>query len=56
MLNYSNSYTYFFIEEETRDGAIIKTILPTNLTLRRSFIDLIVVLGIITTTFSRLTK
>jgi hypothetical protein len=56
MLNSYNFYTYFLIKGETRDGAVIKTILPANLTLRRSSIDLIVGLGIITTTPSRLIK
>jgi hypothetical protein len=44
------------MEGETRDGAVIRTILPTNLTLRRSSVDLIVGLGIITTTLPRLTR
>jgi hypothetical protein len=56
ILNSYNFYTYFLIEGETRDGAIIRTILPANLTLRRSSIDLIVGLGIITTTLPRLIK
>ena len=44
------------IEGETRDGAVIRTILPANLTLKRSSIDLIVDLEIITTTLPRLTR
>jgi hypothetical protein len=56
MLNYFNFYTYFLIKGETRGGAVIRTILPANLTLRRNSMDLIVGLGIITTTLLRLTR
>jgi hypothetical protein len=56
MLNSYNFHTYFLIKGETRDRAVIRTILPANLTLRRSFIDLIVSLGIITITLPRLTR
>jgi hypothetical protein len=55
-LNSYNFHTYFLIKRETRDGAVIRTILPVNLTLKRSSIDLIVGLGIITITFPRLTR
>jgi hypothetical protein len=56
MLNSYNFHTYFLIKGETRDGAVIRTILPANLTLRRSSVDLIIGLGIITTTLLRLTR
>jgi hypothetical protein len=56
MLNYFNFHTYFLMEGETGGGAVIRTMLPANLTLRRNSVDLIVGLGIITTTLPRLTR
>jgi hypothetical protein len=56
MLNYFNFYTYFLMEGETRGGAVMRTMLPANLTLRRNSVDLIVGLEIITTTLSGLTR
>ena len=55
-LNSYNFHTYFLIEGETEDGAVMRTMLPANLTLRRSSVDLIVGLGMITTTLPRLTR